>query len=89
MGVVCNLIAEHERSGCPIVASRYAHTVGIPALFHRSVFDELRGLPDEHGAKALVQENLSRVAQVDFANGAFDLDTQEDLLTWQGRQDAS
>jgi molybdenum cofactor cytidylyltransferase len=63
--------------------------VGIPALFHRSVFDELLGLPDEHGAKALVQENLSRVGQVDFANGAFDLDTPEDLLTWQERQQAS
>jgi molybdenum cofactor cytidylyltransferase len=87
--VVCALIAEHERSGCPIVASRYAHTVGIPALFHRSLFDELRRLPDEHGAKALVQENLSRVAQVDFAKGAFDLDTREDLLTWQERQRAS
>jgi molybdenum cofactor cytidylyltransferase len=88
-GVVCNLISEHERSGCPIVASRYAHTVGIPALFHRSVFDELRRLPDEHGAKAFVLRNLSRVAQVDFANGAFDLDTREDLLTWQEGRDAS
>jgi molybdenum cofactor cytidylyltransferase len=81
MGVVCALIAEHERSGCPIVASRYADTVGIPALFHRSMFDELRRLPDSHGAKALIQKNPSRVAQVDFANGAFDLDTREDLLT--------
>ena len=88
-GVVCALIAEHKRSSCPIVASRYAHTLGIPALFHRSVFDELRRLPEEDGAKALVQENLSRVAQVDFANGAFDLDTREDLLAWQEHQETS
>jgi len=47
----------------------------------------LRGLPDDHGAKALVLKNLSRVAQIDFANGAFDLDTPEDVLTWQERQD--
>ena len=82
MGVVSALIAEHERSGRPIVASRYADTVGIPALFQRSMFDELRQLPDQHGAKALIQANLWRVAQIEFANGAFDLDTREDLLTW-------
>jgi CTP:molybdopterin cytidylyltransferase MocA len=51
------------------------------------VFDELRGLPDDQGAKALVLKNRSRVAQVDFANGAFDLDTPEDVLSWQERQE--
>jgi CTP:molybdopterin cytidylyltransferase MocA len=48
----------------------------------------VRHLPDEDGAKALIQENLSRVAQVDFANGVFDLDTPEDLLIWQEREEA-
>jgi molybdenum cofactor cytidylyltransferase len=85
MGVVSALIAEHERSGCPIVASRYADTLGIPVLFQRSMFDELRHLPDQHGAKALTQENLWRGAQIEFAYGAFDLDTREDLLTWEHR----
>ena len=84
--VVCALIKEHGRSGRPIVASHYANTLGIPALFHRSLFDELLRLPDERGAKTLIEKDPSRVAQVDFPNGVFDLDTPEDLLAWQERQ---
>ncbi len=84
--VVSALIAEYERSGRPIVASHYANTLGIPALFHRSLFDELLRLPDERGAKMLIQKNPARVAQLDFPGGIFDLDTPEDLLAWQERQ---
>jgi molybdenum cofactor cytidylyltransferase len=79
-GVVSALIEEHARSGCPVVASHYADTLGIPALFHQSLFDELLRLPDEHGAKVLIQKDPSRAAHIDFANGAFDVDTPEDLL---------
>jgi xanthine dehydrogenase accessory factor len=82
-GVVRALIEEHERSGRPIVASHYADTLGIPALLHRSCFGELLRLPDERGAKMLIEKNPSRVAQVDFPAGLFDLDTPEDLLAWQ------
>lgn len=86
--VVSALIKEHKRSGQPIVASRYAGTSGIPALFHRSLFEELLQLPDTCGAKLLIQKNSSRMAHIDFADGVFDLDTSEDLLTWQERQRA-
>jgi molybdenum cofactor cytidylyltransferase len=83
--VVGALIAEHEKSGCPIVASHYADTLGIPALFHRSLFSELASLPDEHGAKMLIQKNPARVAAVNFPGGVFDLDTPEDVSAWQRR----
>jgi molybdenum cofactor cytidylyltransferase len=84
--VVSALIAEYESSSCPIVASHYANTLGIPALFHRSLFDELLHLPDERGAKMLLQKNPARVVHIDFPGGIFDLDTPEDLLAWQKRQ---
>jgi CTP:molybdopterin cytidylyltransferase MocA len=50
------------------------------------LFDELLRLPDERGAKTLIEKDPSRVAQVDFPNGGFDLDTPEDFLAWQERQ---
>src|SRR5512137_2027685 len=35
------LVAAHRQGGATIVACEYAGTVGVPALFDRSVFDEL------------------------------------------------
>ena len=48
------LMTMREDSGKPIVASRYANTLGVPALFDRSCFAALLALPDESGAKALI-----------------------------------
>lgn len=84
--LISALIQEHERSGLPIVASYYANSPGIPSLFHRSLFDELLRLPDERGAKMLIQENRTRVARLDFPSGIFDLDTPGDFQAWQKRE---
>lgn len=77
-GTVCALIAEHERSGKPIIASHYADTVGIPALFHRACFKSLGAVADDSGAKSIIERQPSAVAQVEFARGAIDIDTPED-----------
>jgi molybdenum cofactor cytidylyltransferase len=76
---VSGLIAEQERSGKPIVASHYAATLGIPALFTRSVFGELLALPDDSGAKPLIAAHLTDVASVAFEDGALDIDTPTHL----------
>jgi len=72
------LISQQEVSEKPIVASSYAQTLGIPALFDRSCFDALRRLPDDSGAKGLIQTDLSQVACVEFEPAAIDIDTPED-----------
>ncbi|HEX8678958.1 MAG TPA: nucleotidyltransferase family protein [Chthoniobacterales bacterium] len=72
------LIAEHESSGKPIVASAYSDTLGVPALFAREFFDELRQLAPDEGAKRLLHEHRHAVAAVSFAEGAVDLDTPAD-----------
>ena len=77
--VVAALITEHETSSKPIVASRYADTLGIPALFDRTMFDALLGLHDERGAKPLIEANLERVAAIEFNAGAIDIDTPADV----------
>jgi molybdenum cofactor cytidylyltransferase len=73
------LVAEQERSGKAIVASSYANTLGVPALFDRSCFEALRALPDDSGAKALIESRQDEVAQIEFEQGAIDIDTPADF----------
>jgi molybdenum cofactor cytidylyltransferase len=76
---IAALITERERSGKPIVASSYANTLGIPALFDRSCFDALFALPDESGAKTIIESRRDDVASIEFEQGAIDIDTPADF----------
>ncbi|MDQ6625816.1 MAG: nucleotidyltransferase family protein [Verrucomicrobiota bacterium] len=73
------LIDQQQRSAKAIVASYYVDTLGIPALFTRSVFGELLALPDHSGAKGLIESRSHDVASVAFDDGAIDVDTPADL----------
>lgn len=73
------LIRQHEISKTRIVASRYAGTLGIPALFDRSCFQALVELPDASGAKPFIESHGNDVVAIDFADGAIDIDTPGDL----------
>jgi molybdenum cofactor cytidylyltransferase len=68
----------HYSSRQPIVASIYQNTIGVPALFHSTLFSELVSLPLSEGAKTLIQRHQNKVMTIDFALGAIDLDTPED-----------
>jgi molybdenum cofactor cytidylyltransferase len=76
--VIQRLIALRETTGKSIVASSYADTLGVPALFTRSVFEELLLLGDKAGAKSIVLGNHERVASLSFPEGQIDIDTWED-----------
>jgi molybdenum cofactor cytidylyltransferase len=82
--IVRQLIAAHEETGEPIVASSYANTLGVPALFDRSCFDELLALPDDSGAKAFIVSRLDDVATIAFEAGAIDIDTPADFQRLTG-----
>jgi molybdenum cofactor cytidylyltransferase len=77
--IVAGLIATLAETGRPIVASSYADTLGVPALFHRSCFDALLALPEDTGAKRFILSRQPEVAQVAFARGEIDIDTPEDF----------
>jgi molybdenum cofactor cytidylyltransferase len=62
--VIQRLIALRETTGKSIVASSYADTLGVPALFTRSVFQELLSLEDKAGAKSIILRNRERVASL-------------------------
>jgi molybdenum cofactor cytidylyltransferase len=72
------MIATHMATKKDIVASSYADTVGVPALFDRSLFGDLLSLGDEAGAKSIILRSPERVAQLAFPEGAIDIDTWED-----------
>jgi molybdenum cofactor cytidylyltransferase len=62
----------------PIIASSYAETLGIPALFARSYFDELFVLDDDAGAKQIILNHRGDVVEFPFPEGAIDIDTPAD-----------
>jgi molybdenum cofactor cytidylyltransferase len=73
-----NLINLREATKKSIVASCYADTLGVPALFNRSLFDQLLSLRNEAGAKSIILRNRECVAQLSFPEGAIDIDAWED-----------
>jgi molybdenum cofactor cytidylyltransferase len=81
--VIDRLIATFSSSGKQIVASAYAETLGVPALFSRDVFGELLKLAPGEGAKGLINEKREAVAELPFAEGCIDLDTPDDYNDWQ------
>jgi len=81
--IIRALIQQHAQTRRPIVASHYAGTLGVPALFDHTCFPELLQLPDNQGAKSVIQSNPGRVTSIDFPAGAMDLDSPEDLQAWR------
>ncbi|WP_394832595.1 SufS family cysteine desulfurase [Pendulispora rubella] len=67
------------REGAAIVASGYADTAGVPALFAGSFREELAGLEDQQGGKHVLERHAARVRVVPLVGGEVDVDTAEDL----------
>jgi molybdenum cofactor cytidylyltransferase len=82
--VIRSLITLREKTKKDIIASSYAHTLGVPALFDRSFFRALLSLGDEAGAKSIILQNRERVAEFEFPEGKMDIDTWEDCERLNG-----
>src|SRR5581483_7607509 len=72
------LIDAHARGNRTIIASAYADSVGVPALFDACWFAHLRNLDPASGAKAIIRKHTADVESVPFPNGAIDIDTPTD-----------
>ncbi len=84
--LIASLLQRWEETYAEIVASRYADTIGIPALFDYSCFEDLLALPDASGAKRLLEDGRRTVAEIPFAKGAIDIDTVADLDRARGKE---
>jgi molybdenum cofactor cytidylyltransferase len=72
------LIQMHLENKKPIVASAYAETLGVPALFDRSCFGDLLQLTGDSGAKGIILARRNDVTPFDFPTAAVDIDTAAD-----------
>ena len=79
--------APHIRSLCnawsgkadEIVATEYAGTVGVPALFPSGCFADLMRLRGDRGARQLLSDERFRLRRILFEPAALDVDTPDDL----------
>lgn len=72
-----------------IIASAYSATLGVPALFKAATFSMLYQLGDHAGAGAFIREHAGDTEQLDFPDGALDLDTPADVGQFLGLPDGS
>lgn len=76
--LLTDLMMKYEASGKPIAASSYKGIPGTPALFDKTIFEELMKLTGDTGAKKIMQSHRARIATVEFILGEIDIDTDED-----------
>ena len=86
-----NLLAEKflERSDNLIVAARYEKIVGVPAIFSHAVFDDLRKLSGDEGAKKVIKKYGSLVRTINLPEAAFDIDTPHDFQNLKLQADSN
>jgi molybdenum cofactor cytidylyltransferase len=78
-GLLADLLARFRASGRPIAAPVYRGVQGTPVVFARAVFDELRALGGDEGARAVVRRDPDRVTRLAVdADMPLDVDTPED-----------
>ena len=83
------LVEPYRSSASPIVACEYGGVLGVPALFHRTMFQELLALQGAEGARKIIQRYPAQAARVSFPDGAIDLDTPEDFAAVMNWPDTS
>jgi molybdenum cofactor cytidylyltransferase len=77
--LINQLVNTYQATQNAIVATYYADTLGVPALFTVPVWDKLHELEGDRGAKALIQQwPKEGITSVPFAQGHVDIDTWED-----------
>ncbi|WP_138991509.1 NTP transferase domain-containing protein [Larkinella sp. C7] len=83
-GLLLQLVQVYEESGKGIVASGYANSLGVPALFDRKYISELLSLEGDQGAKWIIKNHPDDCAEVPFEPGSIDLDTSQDVERFLG-----
>ena len=76
--ILDQIVEAYYLTGKPIIASEYAGTLGVPALFSRTLFSELRDLKHTEGAKKIIIKHSNEVFSVPFPEGSIDIDTPND-----------
>lgn len=83
---LCRLCLAWERSRPPIVYPEYRGRQGHPVFWRRSLFDELRSLEGDRGAKGVLERHrdLALAVAVEDAGVCLDIDTPDDYASLDG-----
>lgn len=74
------VVERYRAGGASIVAPTYRGIRGHPVLFDRAVFDELRALSEDRGARSVADRDPARLAVVELEEAKpIDVDTPDDL----------
>lgn len=65
---------------CLLAATRYGQKNGVPAIFHKSLFEQLTELNEDVGAKHVMKRYLNKLVNLDPDGKEVDIDT---LATYQ------
>ncbi len=79
------LFARFRASRAAIVASAYEKTVGLPALFGRSLFGPLLGLAPETDVRSVIAANWREVTVVSIPRAAPQIESAEELAMLRER----
>ena len=72
------LVKLHHSEARGIVASEYAGTLGVPALFCRRYYRALNSLEGDQGARKIIVKHGNDVARIELPEAALDVDRLED-----------
>jgi molybdenum cofactor cytidylyltransferase len=76
---IINQLIQASANNKPLVACNYNGTIGVPALFDKSHFEELLALQGNEGAKKLLLKHANEVHTIPFPLGMIDIDTIGDF----------
>ena len=77
-GLINNILQKKTDAQAAIVACSYNNTIGVPALFDRSLFAELLLLTGNDGAQKIIKNHPRETATIPFDLGGVDIDTNAD-----------
>jgi molybdenum cofactor cytidylyltransferase len=76
-----SMSARFLKGNAPIVATQYSNGGGVPAIFSRAYFEELRGLNADRGARQIIAREAKTVVLLRPPAEFADLDTPGDHAT--------
>ncbi len=68
----------YKERNASVVAAAYNGVAGVPALFGKQLFDELKALDGDKGARSLIR-NRPDLSLIDLPEAEFDIDTPDDV----------
>lgn len=76
--LIDSLLYKQQETNQSIIACTYKDTVGVPALFDRSLFAQLLSLQGQEGAKKILNAYPNDITTIPFKKGDIDIDTLQD-----------